>query len=109
MSGEKSPLLALSFIGNKPVGLTPPFSRVDVISCRNLLIYLPPPLQKRVIPTFHYALNPNGFLLLGASETIGAFSDLFTPIDRAHRIYARMTSAARAYPHFTADAARPGA
>src|SRR5436190_13089329 len=91
------------------VAADPPFSRVDLISCRNLLIYLAPALQKRVIPTFHYALNPNGFLLLGASETIGAFSDLFTPIDRAHRIYARMTSAARAYPHFTADAARPGA
>src|SRR5206468_12637816 len=67
----------------------PPFSRVDLISCRNLLIYLAPALQKRVIPTFHYALNPNGFLLLGASETIGAFSDLFAPIDREHRIYCR--------------------
>ncbi|TMG85535.1 MAG: PAS domain S-box protein, partial [Betaproteobacteria bacterium] len=90
------------------VAVDPPFSRVDLISCRNLLIYLTPPLQKRVIPTFHYALNPNGFLLLGASETIGGFSDLFAPIDRAHRIYARTPSSTRGYPHFTADAVRSG-
>ena len=90
------------------VAADPPFSRVDLISCRNLLIYLAPSLQKRVIPTFHYALNPNGFLLLGASETIGAFSDLFAPIDREHRIYCRKTSTARAYPHFAADSVRSG-
>ena len=90
------------------VAADPPFSRVDLVSCRNLLIYLAPPLQKRVIPTFHYALNPNGFLLLGASETIGSFSDLFTPVDRDHRIYGKITSAARAYPHFAADGTRPG-
>ncbi len=90
------------------VAVDPPFSRVDLISCRNLLIYLTPPLQKRVIPTFHYALNPNGFLVLGAAETIGGFSDLFAPIDRAHRIYARTPSSTRGYPHFTADAVRSG-
>ncbi len=90
------------------VAADPPFSRVDLISCRNLLIYLAPALQKRVIPTFHYALNPNGFLLLGASETIGAFSDLFAPVDREHRIYCRKTSTARAYPHFAADSGRSG-
>src|SRR6266542_1992385 len=90
------------------VAADPPFSRVGLISCRNLLIYLAPPLQKRVIPTFHYALNPNGFLLLGASETIGAFSDLFAPVDREHRIYCRKTSTARAYPHFAADSGRSG-
>ena len=55
----------------------PPFSRMDLVSCRNLLIYLAPPLHKRVIPTFHYALNPLGFLLLGLSETVGGFADLF--------------------------------
>ncbi|HUP78663.1 MAG TPA: chemotaxis protein CheB, partial [Pirellula sp.] len=54
----------------------PPFSRMDLISCRNLLIYLGPSLQNKTIPTFHYALKPNGFLLLGASESIGSFSDL---------------------------------
>ncbi|TMH67226.1 MAG: PAS domain-containing protein [Betaproteobacteria bacterium] len=90
------------------VAADPPFSRVDLISCRNLLIYLAPSLQKRVIPTFHYALNPNGFLLLGASETIGAFSDLFAPVDREHRIYCRKTNTARVYPHFAADSVRSG-
>lgn len=56
----------------------PPFSQIDLISCRNLLIYFDPALQKRVIPLFHYALNPGGFLMLGPSETIGASSDLFS-------------------------------
>ncbi|MDX2055800.1 MAG: protein-glutamate O-methyltransferase CheR [Polyangiaceae bacterium] len=65
----------------------PPFSRMDLISCRNLLIYLEPSLQKKAMPTFHYALKPGGFLLLGASESVGAFTDLFEPIDRKHKVY----------------------
>jgi two-component system CheB/CheR fusion protein len=101
-------LRELCVFAKQNVVADPPFSRVDLISCRNLLIYLTPPLQKRVIPTFHYALNPNGFLLLGAAETIGAFSDLFTPVDRAHRVYAKLTSTARHHPHFAADAVRLG-
>lgn len=68
----------------------PPFSRLDLISCRNVLIYFGPQLQKQLIPTFHYALNPNGFLLLGASETIREFTDLFTLVDRKQRIYMRI-------------------
>jgi two-component system CheB/CheR fusion protein len=80
----------------------PPFSRMDLISCRNVLIYLAASLQKRVIPTFHYALNPTGLLMLGASETIGAFSDLFAVVDKAHRIYSKRASAFRQYPHFVA-------
>ena len=56
----------------------PPFSQLDLISCHNLLIYFDPALQKRVIPLFHYALKPGGFLMLGPSETIGTSSDLFT-------------------------------
>jgi len=67
----------------------PPFSRMDFISCRNLLIYLEPSLQKKALPTFHYALKPNGFLLLGASESIGGFTDLFEPLDKKHKIYSR--------------------
>jgi two-component system CheB/CheR fusion protein len=67
----------------------PPFSRIDLISCRNLLIYFGPDIQDQVIPTFHYALRPDGFLFLGTSETIGRFSDLFTPIDRKHRVFQR--------------------
>jgi two-component system CheB/CheR fusion protein len=81
----------------------PPFSRVDIISCRNLLIYLSPQLQKRVIPTFHYALNANGYLLLGASESIGGFGDIFTQVDHGHRIYAKKATAVRQYPHFTVN------
>jgi two-component system CheB/CheR fusion protein len=67
----------------------PPFSKVDLISCRNVLIYLSPILQKRVLPTFHFALNPNGRLMLGSSETVGHFSDLFTVLDQNHRVYAK--------------------
>jgi len=59
----------------------PPFSRMDLISCRNLLIYLQPNLQKTIIPAFHYALKPDGFLILGGSESIGPFTDLFDPKD----------------------------
>lgn len=56
----------------------PPFSRMDLISCRNLLIYLEPGLQKKIMPAFHYALKPGGFLFLGASESISQFAALFT-------------------------------
>jgi len=82
------------------VAADPPFSRVDLISCRNLLIYLAEPLQRRVIPAFHYALNPVGFLVLGHAETVGAFADLFGVVDQPHRIYGKKTTATRQYPHF---------
>ncbi|MEX0802969.1 MAG: chemotaxis protein CheB, partial [Candidatus Binatia bacterium] len=85
------------------VAADPPFSRLDLISCRNLLIYLAPPLQKRVIQIFHYALNPVGFLVLGASETIGSFTDLFEMVDHKHRIYVKKATAARQYPYFRAE------
>lgn len=68
----------------------PPFSRMDFISCRNLLIYLDTPAQKKAIATFHYALNENGCLMLGKSETIGASVQLFsTPLNRKYKIYTR--------------------
>ncbi|MCU1292890.1 MAG: Chemotaxis protein methyltransferase CheR [Bryobacterales bacterium] len=73
----------------------PPFSMVDVVSCRNLLIYLDATVQRRVLPIFHYALKPSGFLLLGSAETTGAASDLFTTIDKQHSIYARKPGAVR--------------
>src|SRR6188768_488275 len=65
----------------------PPFSKLDLLSCRNLLIYMGPELQRRLIPLFHYALNPSGSLLLGSSETIGDFTELFAPIDRKAKLY----------------------
>lgn len=68
----------------------PPFSKLDLVSCRNLLIYFSPLLQKRVIPVFHYALNPKGFLWLGRSETPAGFSNLFAPLDKANRIYSKI-------------------
>ena len=65
----------------------PPFSHLDLISCRNLLIYLDSELQKRVLPLFHYALNPGGHLFLGSSESLGGNSELFREIDKQHRIF----------------------
>ena len=67
----------------------PPFSRIDVISCRNLLIYMGAELQQKLIPLFHYALNPNGVLFLGTSETVGEFGDRFAGIDRKAKLYRR--------------------
>lgn len=68
----------------------PPFSKLDLITCRNLLIYVGSTLQKRIIPLFHYALNQDGFLLLGTSETVGEYSHLFTTIDRKTKLYRRL-------------------
>jgi two-component system, chemotaxis family, CheB/CheR fusion protein len=67
----------------------PPFSRINLISCRNLLIYMDNDLQDRVIPIFHYALVPDGILVLGSSETIARQERLFQPLDRSHRIFVR--------------------
>jgi two-component system CheB/CheR fusion protein len=67
----------------------PPFSKIDLISCRNLLIYLGPELQKKVLPLFHYALNPDGFLFLGNSETINEFTDLFKVVNRKWKLFQR--------------------
>ena len=66
-----------------------PFSRLDLLSCRNLLIYLGPELQKKLIPLFHYALKPGGILFLGTSEGVGDFGDLFAVIDRKNKFYQR--------------------
>jgi len=78
----------------------PPFSNLDLISCRNLLIYFGPILQKRAIPTFYYALKPRGYLMLGPSESLGSFEDLFTLIDKKHKIYQKKRSTARLAARF---------
>ncbi len=70
----------------------PPFSKLDLISCRNLLIYLGADLQKRLISLFHYALCPGGMLFLGTSETVSEFMELFTVLDRKAKLYCRKTS-----------------
>ncbi len=67
----------------------PPFSKIDLISCRNLLIYLNAGLQRKVLPLFHYALRKDGFLFLGSSETIGELSDYFTTADRKWKLFRR--------------------
>ncbi|HLO26994.1 MAG TPA: CheR family methyltransferase, partial [Geobacteraceae bacterium] len=67
----------------------PPFSRLDLLVCRNFLIYLNPDMQKRLMALFHQVLKPGGFLFLGSSETVGRHSDLFTPVDKKWKIFAR--------------------
>jgi two-component system CheB/CheR fusion protein len=67
----------------------PPFSKLDLISCRNLLIYMNGELQKKLIPLFHYALNPEGVLFLGSSETVGEYAAPFDVMDRKWKIYQR--------------------
>jgi two-component system, chemotaxis family, CheB/CheR fusion protein len=88
----------------------PPFSRLDLVSCRNLLIYLDQTLQRQIIPLFHYSLNRNGFLVLGPSETIGRSSELFRLVNRGHQIYRRQPVPTRVVSEFpTVEvAARPG-
>ena len=81
----------------------PPFSHVDLISCRNVLIYLSTPLQKRVLPIFHYALNSPGFLLLGSAESVGDNTDLFELLDRTQKIYAKKPTASRPLFQFPSD------
>ena len=76
----------------------PPFSRIDLVSCRNLLIYLSGELQQQVIPLFHYALNPGGFLFLGTSETIGEFGGLFSTVDRTWKLFQRREHSQRVLP-----------
>ena len=77
---------------------SPPFARMDFISCRNVLIYMEPFLQKRALSTFHYALRENGYLLLGRSETTAPAQDLFLPFERKEKVYIRKTVPAKFLP-----------
>jgi len=72
----------------------PPFSKLDLILCRNVLIYMTAPLQRKLMSVFHYALKPKGFLMLGNAETIGSHADLFAATDKKHRIYAKKLTGA---------------
>ncbi|MHB8762912.1 MAG: chemotaxis protein CheB [Deferrisomatales bacterium] len=74
----------------------PPFTKLDLLSCRNLLIYLTADVQKKLLPLFHYSLNPEGILFLGSAETAGGFPDLFSPIDPQAKLYRRRPSTAAA-------------
>ena len=79
--------------------MDPPFTKLDLVSCRNLLIYLMPELQKRLLPLFHYSLNPGGFLFLGNAETVGDSTGLFAPLGGKTRLYRRMDSAVLMEPN----------
>jgi two-component system CheB/CheR fusion protein len=80
----------------------PPFSRLDIISCCNLMIYLEPVLQKKVVSTFHYSLNNGGYLVLGKSETIGTAANLFSQLEKKNKIYVKKKDvAAKAFFELT--------
>ena len=82
------------------VATDPPFSRMNVVSCRNLLIYIQPVLQKKIIPILHYALKPSGFLVLGSSESVSTFPELFSTVDKKHKLYAKKATASRLHYDF---------
>jgi two-component system CheB/CheR fusion protein len=89
------------------VAKDPPLSRMDVISCRNLLIYFSPSLQRKVIGTFSYALQPQGCLILGPSETLGSLADHFSVLDESRKLYCRKTTVATLPFEFTTERADP--
>ena len=78
----------------------PPFSQMNVVACRNLLIYIQPVLQKKIIPILHYALKPSGFLVLGSSESVSAFPELFSTVDKKHKIYGKKAITSRLHYDF---------
>ena len=79
----------------------PPFTKLDLLACRNVMIYLQPELQNRLIPAFHYALKPGGVLFLSPSESIGNYTSLFTPLNRKWKFYTAINSAASTQPMMT--------
>ncbi len=81
----------------------PPFSRLNLISCRNAIIYFGPAMLKKLYPVLHYALNQKGFLFLGSSESVGAYANLFNLVDKKHKIYTKKTVATPFIPEFTAS------
>ena len=86
------PVREMVIFAPQNVIMDPPFTKLDLVSCRNLLIYLTAELQKKLIPLFHYSLNTGGFLLLGSAETVGEFHDLFAPLDARTRLFRRLES-----------------
>jgi two-component system CheB/CheR fusion protein len=94
------PIRDMCIFARQNVLADPPFSRMDLIACRNMLIYFEPVLQHKLLPMLHYSLQARGFLWLGTSETIGTFRDLFEIVDAKSKIYSRKSGA-------SAPAARP--
>ena len=96
--------------------MDPPFTKIDIISCRNLLIYLTQELQKKLLALFHHSLNEGGFLFLGSSETIGVSTDLFESLKGKSRLYRRLEVSTQhkelsqfPYPQFRFPPGEPGA
>ncbi|GAX42480.1 signal transduction histidine hinase [Tolypothrix sp. NIES-4075] len=85
----------LCVFAKQNLGADPPFSKLDLISCRNVMIYFSAQLQKKILPIFHYGLKSTGFLMLGTSETVGESLDLFSLVDKKYKIYARKLTQAR--------------
>lgn len=90
----KKSIRELCIFAKQNVFKDPPFSNIDLISCRNLLIYLVPALQKRILSIFHYALRPQGILSLGNAETIGEYTQMYETIDQKHKFYRKKTVSA---------------
>jgi two-component system CheB/CheR fusion protein len=86
----------------------PPFSRLDLVSCRNVLIYMDAALQRRVLPVLYYSLNPDGFLFLGTSESVGTLSDLFSAVDSKYRILSKRLTSSALPLDFGADVSQEG-
>ncbi len=87
--------------------LDPPFTRLDLIACRNLLIYFDPKLQQRLIPLFHYSLRPGGLLLLGSSESVGRLGHLFLPLQSRLRLFQRQDRGVSRRPDFLLNSYPP--
>ena len=104
LSNSESDLADLCVFAKHDLTRDPPFSRLDLVSCRNVLIYMGPALQKRILSTFQYALKPGGFLFLGTSESVSDYSDAFTAVDGKQRIFQRKPSATA----FREDSGRTG-
>lgn len=92
------PIREMIIFAPQNIVMDPPFTKLDFLSCRNLLIYLTAELQKKLLPIFHYSLNPGGFLFLGSAETVGALTNLFAPLDGKTRLYRRLDSLSSTNP-----------
>jgi two-component system, chemotaxis family, CheB/CheR fusion protein len=81
----------------------PPFSRMNLVACRNLLIYLGSDLQRKIMPILHYALRPSGFLFLGNAESVAGFPEFFAPVDKKHKIYVKKVVTGKLHYDFSVN------
>ncbi|MGH7194524.1 MAG: CheR family methyltransferase [Candidatus Saccharimonadales bacterium] len=81
----------------------PPFSNMNLVVCRNLMIYLGPELQRKIVPVLHYALLPPGFLFLGNAESVARFPEFFAPVDKKHKIFVKKAVEGRLHYDFSAN------